>query len=243
MHDTDLAAVGALIGDPSRARMLDALMGGRALTASELARIAGVGASTASEHLARLRDGGLVAVVAQGRHRYYRIAGPEVGAALEALSHVAPPQPVTSLRQAGHAQALGFARTCYDHLAGRCGVALHDALRGARLAHRGRTTSRRPATDGAASALGRRPWRAVRARRRYLRPCRAWTGPSAGRTSPAAWRAAVTTGSCRALAGSSAGPPARGRCGLTDRGPRRAGRAGLRPRVDRLSDLQGARPV
>ena len=90
MHDVDLAAVGALIGDPSRARMLDGLMGGRALAAGELARIAGVGRSTASEHLARLLDGGLVEVVAQGRHRYYRIAGPEVGAALEALSHVAP---------------------------------------------------------------------------------------------------------------------------------------------------------
>ena len=128
MHDTDLAAVGALIGEPSRARMLDALMGGRALTAGELARVAGVGASTASEHLARLRDGGLVEVVVSGRRRYHRIAGPSVGAALEALSQIAPPQPVRSLRQAGHAQALGFARTCYDHLAGVCGVALHDAL-------------------------------------------------------------------------------------------------------------------
>ena len=173
MHDTDLAAVGALIGDPSRARMLDALMGGRALTAGELARAAGVSASTASEHLGRLRDGGLVEVVAQGRHRYHRIAGPSVGAAIEALSHIAPLQPVRSLRQAGHAQALGFARTCYDHLAGVCGVALHDAL----LARAWLTR----AYD--VTALGRgglAEWGVdvdvVRSRRRsFARPCLDWT--------------------------------------------------------------------
>jgi DNA-binding transcriptional ArsR family regulator len=127
MNDVDLAAVGGLIGDSSRAAMLDALMTGRALTASELARVAGVSPSTASEHLARLAAGGLVESVAQGRHRYFRLAGPEVGAALEALSHIAPAKPVSGLRQSGHAKALGFARTCYDHLAGTCGVALHDA--------------------------------------------------------------------------------------------------------------------
>jgi DNA-binding transcriptional ArsR family regulator len=173
VHDTDLAAVGALIGDPSRARMLDALMGGRALAAGELARAAGVGASTASEHLARLLDGGLVEVVPQGRHRYYRIAGPDVGAALEALSHVAPPRPVVSLRQAGHARALGFARTCYDHLAGTCGVALHDAL----LARAWLT----PAYDVTpAGSDGLAGWgvdlAAARSRRRsFARPCLDWT--------------------------------------------------------------------
>ncbi|GAB3196497.1 helix-turn-helix transcriptional regulator [Nocardioides hungaricus] len=173
MHDTDLAAVGALIGEPSRARMLDALMGGRALTAGELARVAGVGASTASEHLARLRDGGLVEVVVLGRHRYHRIAGPDVGAALEAISHIAPRQPVRSLRQAGHARALGFARTCYDHLAGVCGVALHDAL----LSHEWLT----PAYDVTpAGATGLAGWgvdvELVRAQRRsFARPCLDWT--------------------------------------------------------------------
>jgi DNA-binding transcriptional ArsR family regulator len=173
VHDTDLAAVGALIGDPSRARMLDGLMGGRALTASELAEAAGVSRSTASEHLARLHDGGLVAVVAQGRHRYYRIAGPEVGEALEALSHVAPPRPVTSLRQSGHARALGFARTCYDHLAGRCGVELHDALRG-----HGWLTEAYDVTPAGADAFT--TWgvdvAAARAgRRTFARPCLDWT--------------------------------------------------------------------
>lgn len=123
----DLAAVAALIGEPSRAAMLDALMGGRALAAGELARVARIGGPAASEHLGRLSRGGLVEVVAQGRHRYYRLAGPDVGAALEALSHIAPPKPVTGLRQSANARSLAFARTCYDHLAGTCGVALHDA--------------------------------------------------------------------------------------------------------------------
>ncbi|MBB3040716.1 winged helix-turn-helix domain-containing protein [Nocardioides soli] len=173
MHDTDLAAVGALIGDPSRARILDALMGGRALAAGELARAAGVSASTASEHLARLREGGLVEVVSQGRHRYHRIAGPDVGAALEALSQVAPPRPVVSLRQAGHARALGFARTCYDHLAGVCGVALHDVL-----LERGWLTPAYDVTPVGVDALG--AWgvdvAAARSRRRsFARPCLDWT--------------------------------------------------------------------
>ncbi|CAI9405008.1 ArsR/SmtB family transcription factor [Nocardioides sp. T2.26MG-1] len=173
MHDTDLAAVGALIGDPSRARMLDSLMGGRALAAGELARVARVGPSTASEHLARLLAGGLVEVVAQGRHRYYRIAGPAVGEALEALSHVAPPRPVTTLRESGHARALGYARTCYDHLAGRCGVALHDAL----LQHGWLTDAYDVTPAGAAALAG---WgvdvEAARGlRRSFARPCLDWT--------------------------------------------------------------------
>jgi DNA-binding transcriptional ArsR family regulator len=128
VYDVDLATVGALVGNPSRAAMLDALMTGRALTATELARTAGVSPATASEHLARLTDGGLVAVVSQGRHRYHRLASPEVGAVLEALSHVAQPQQVRTLRQSTRARSLAEARTCYDHLAGRTGVALHDGL-------------------------------------------------------------------------------------------------------------------
>jgi DNA-binding transcriptional ArsR family regulator len=128
MYDVDLAAVGALLGNPSRAAMLDALLTGRALTATELARAADVSAATASEHLAKLREGGLVEVVTQGRHRYHRLASPEVGAALESLSHIAPAKPVTTLRQSSRARSLAEARTCYDHIAGRCGVALHDGL-------------------------------------------------------------------------------------------------------------------
>ena len=108
--------------------MLSALLSGESLAAGELARAAGVSAATASEHLARLRDGGLVDVVAAGRHRYYRLASSDVARALEALSAVSPPREVSSLRQANAGAAMAFARTCYDHVAGRIGVAVHDAL-------------------------------------------------------------------------------------------------------------------
>src|SRR5439155_5275347 len=93
------APVAALMGDPARAAMLTALLEDRALAAGELANLAGVSPATASEHLTRLRGGGLVTVVSQGRHRYYRLAGHRVAAAIEALSHLGPPDPVRSLRQ------------------------------------------------------------------------------------------------------------------------------------------------
>lgn len=126
--DADIASVAALIGDPGRARVLRALGDGRALPATVLAFEAGVAASTASEHLARLVAGGLLCVEARGRHRYYRLAGPEVGAVLEALSRVASAEPVRSLRAGSRAAAVRYARSCYDHLAGRLGVALMEAL-------------------------------------------------------------------------------------------------------------------
>src|SRR5437879_1092538 len=126
--DADLAAVGRLLAEPARPRMLLALDDGRALPASVLAAEAGVAPSTASEHLATLVEGGLLRVEPQGRHRYYRLTGPEVGALIEAVAAVAPPQPVRSLRQGTRAAALRTARTCYDHLAGRLGVAIFDAL-------------------------------------------------------------------------------------------------------------------
>lgn len=127
-NQADVAGVARLIGEPARAAMLDALLSGRALAAGELGRVGGVSPATASEHLARLRDGGLVEVVVAGRHRYYRLAGPDVAHALEALALVSPRKPVRSLRQSRAAAALAVARTCYDHLAGQIGVALHDAL-------------------------------------------------------------------------------------------------------------------
>jgi DNA-binding transcriptional ArsR family regulator len=127
-NQADVAGVARLIGEPARAAMLDALLSGRALAAGELGRVGGVSPATASEHLARLRDGGLVEVVAAGRHRYYRLANPDVAHALEALALVSPQKPVRSLRQSRAAAALAVARTCYDHLAGQVGVALHDAL-------------------------------------------------------------------------------------------------------------------
>ncbi len=127
---TKLATVAALIGDPARAAMLQAMMDGRALTATELARIAGVAPQTASSHLARLTTGGLLAMEKQGRHRYHRLANASTARLLESLMHVAAelePQRksvVVGPRDA----ALRAARTCYDHLAGRLGVALADAL-------------------------------------------------------------------------------------------------------------------
>jgi DNA-binding transcriptional ArsR family regulator len=128
MHEgPPLAHVAALIGDPTRAQMLAALMGGQALTAGELAAGAGVTKPTASAHLAKLLDGGLLALQAQGRHRYYRLAGADVATLLETLmglSHAAGVRVPVGPRE----PALREARQCYDHLAGRLGVALHDGL-------------------------------------------------------------------------------------------------------------------
>jgi len=126
--DAEIAPVAALLADRARAAMLVAMLDGRPLAAGELARQAGVSPATASAHLARLLAGGLVTVVRQGRHRYYRLAGREVAAAIESLSCLGPAVPVRSLRQSRQAVALAQARTCYDHLAGRAGVALLDAL-------------------------------------------------------------------------------------------------------------------
>ncbi|HEU5155567.1 MAG TPA: helix-turn-helix domain-containing protein [Streptosporangiaceae bacterium] len=127
-YDSDIAAVAALMADRARAAMLTALLDGRPLAAGELARVAGVTAQTASAHLAKLREGGLVAVVKQGRHRYFRLRGEEVAQVIEALSRISPPVEVRSLRQSRQAAALRAARTCYDHLAGQAGTALFAAL-------------------------------------------------------------------------------------------------------------------
>ncbi len=124
----DIAPVAALFADRSRARIVTALIDGRALPASVIAHEAGVSASTTSGHLARLVSGGILAVEASGRHRYYRLAGPQVAAAVEALAVIAPQPPVTSLRESTRAAALRRARTCYDHLAGQFGVAVLESL-------------------------------------------------------------------------------------------------------------------
>jgi DNA-binding transcriptional ArsR family regulator len=126
--DADLASVGALLAEPARAKVLLALSDGRSLPASMLAAEAGVAASTTSHHLARLVDGGLINVAARGRHRYYSLAGPDVAELLEAAARVAPPRPITSLREGTRAHALRYARRCYDHLAGRLGVAVAESL-------------------------------------------------------------------------------------------------------------------
>lgn len=124
----DIAAIGALVADRGRARILLALGDGRALPASVLADEAGVAASTASAHLARLVKGGLLRMERHGRHRYFRVAGPEVGELMEALARISPPAPIRSLKQGTKAQAVRFARTCYDHLAGVLGTNLMRAM-------------------------------------------------------------------------------------------------------------------
>lgn len=126
--DTDLTVVGALLAEPARAKVLLALADGRSLAASVLAAEAGVAASTASYHLARLVDAGLITAAARGRHRYFTLGGPRVAELIEAVARVAPPQQITSLRQGTRAHAVRYARRCYDHLAGRLGVAVADAL-------------------------------------------------------------------------------------------------------------------
>ncbi|MFJ9366734.1 ArsR/SmtB family transcription factor [Nocardia sp. NPDC101769] len=131
--DVDISGAARLLADPARARMLTVLADGRAQPAGELARAAGVTAATASEHLGKLVDQGWLAVEKAGRHRYYRIALPEVVQVLEAISLISPVQPVRSLRGARANRDLKLARTCYDHLAGAVGVAIFDALHDAAL--------------------------------------------------------------------------------------------------------------
>ena len=120
------ARIAAAIGDPARARMLYALMEGRALTSTELALVAAVGPSTASAHLNRLKRERLVRVLIQGRHRYYSLYGAGVAGVLESLSVLAGR--VGSGVQTRTPDHLRFARTCYDHIAGTLGVLLHDRL-------------------------------------------------------------------------------------------------------------------
>jgi DNA-binding transcriptional ArsR family regulator len=124
------AEVAALAGDPARAGMLHALMDGRALTASELARVAGITPQTASGHLTRMTKAGLLRVEKQGRHRYHRLAQASVARMVESIMQVAATldQPPRRVATGPRDEALRKARTCYDHLAGRLGVALTDAL-------------------------------------------------------------------------------------------------------------------
>lgn len=122
--DADIAVVGSLFADPGRCRMLLALDDGRALPASRLAAEAGITPATASSHLGKLLASGLLVVEQHGRHRYYALAGAHVGQLLELLIGMSPGQPVRSLRDGTRARALREARACYDHLAGRLGVAV-----------------------------------------------------------------------------------------------------------------------
>ena len=125
----DMAEIAALVGDPGRANMLAAMLDGRAHTATELARLAGIAAPTASGHLGKLKHGGLIRVVSQGRHRYFRLASVEVARMLEGIMVVAVGKIDAPRRATPRVDPeLRRARTCYDHIAGELGVAIADAL-------------------------------------------------------------------------------------------------------------------
>lgn len=178
MHEMnpDFTRVGALLGNPGRSAILNALLKGDCRSATELARAARVAPSTASEHLAALQAGGLVQVELRGRHRFYSISKPEVGEALEALARICPPTPVRSLHQFVARHNLAVARTCYDHLAGKLGVALHDALTGQRWIggyHREYVLTR--VGTRALLELGVDLESARTSRRAFARPCLDWT--------------------------------------------------------------------
>jgi DNA-binding transcriptional ArsR family regulator len=177
------AQVASLAGDPARAGMLHALMDGLALTASELARVAHVTPQTASGHLARMAAVGLLSVEKQGRHRYHRLASPAVAQMIESIMQVASglesarPPLVVGPRDA----ALRAARTCYDHLAGRLGVALADALVAGGYAEL--ATDAGVVTDAGLDLLGRiginvdalLTRRGKQAARVLCRPCLDWS--------------------------------------------------------------------
>ncbi|MEQ4204043.1 winged helix-turn-helix domain-containing protein [Actinopolymorpha sp. B17G11] len=177
---TDFAAVARLLANPARSAVVDALMEGRPLAAGELARLAGVRPSTVSEHLAALVDGGLLAVVNAGRHRYFQLAGAHVAEALEALALICPTTPVKSLRQANGSRAFRTARSCYDHLAGALGVAVLERMVGREwlvpgLQGSGAGYEVGPDGDAAFARLGVDVQACRNARRQFARPCLDWT--------------------------------------------------------------------
>ena len=174
MSDSNrIAVTAALLGDPARANMLAALMDGRALTAKELAYAAHVTPQTASGHLAKLSDGGLLAGEKQGRHRYYRLASPLVGQMLEGVMAVFGPDDAPRATTWRGGEALRTARTCYDHLAGRLGVALADALtdRG----HVALGADGGEVTEAGLRFLGEFGATPADGRRVFCRPCLDWS--------------------------------------------------------------------
>ncbi|MDQ2137012.1 helix-turn-helix transcriptional regulator [Alcaligenaceae bacterium A4P071] len=172
--DLDVAAIAAAIGDPARAQMLCSLLDGCARTATELAALADVGASTASGHFARLREQGLVEIAVQGKHRYYRLANDDVAAALEALLVVAgvkgkPFKPSTPTDMC-------HARTCYDHMAGEIGVGIHDRLIAKRfLAKQDQDYVLTPSGEAFMQEIGLDIETAQNKRRSFAKPCMDWS--------------------------------------------------------------------
>jgi DNA-binding transcriptional ArsR family regulator len=172
----NITNIAAMIGDHARAEVLTVLMGGMALTATELADAAGVTRQTISSHLAKLQDAGLLSVEAQGRHRYFRIADAEVAQLLESLMGVAFGTGAVRVRSSPREPALRKARVCYDHLAGELGVLVYDSL-----ARRGAFTlgadgiALTPAGVDAVRALGIEPDTLKASRRPFCRTCLDWS--------------------------------------------------------------------
>ncbi|MFD1886760.1 ArsR/SmtB family transcription factor [Paenibacillus wenxiniae] len=138
MH-SNISNIASLLGEPSRANMLTALLDGRFHTAGELAHAASITPQTASFHLARLTEQGWVSMEKHGRYRYYRLAGSDTAHKLEQFLVICPVPEVRSLKQSQQMDRLRYGRTCYDHLAGQIGVSLTEALvqQGQLLAHNG----------------------------------------------------------------------------------------------------------
>ncbi len=175
--DAAVSRIAAAIGEPARARMLYCLVDGHARTSTELAVIGEVSPSTASVHLNRLRAERLIKVVVQGRHRYYSLEGPNVARALEALSVLAFGPRAAFVPNTP--SALRAARTCYDHLAGTLGVAIHDALHSLgwiqAAASEAGTYNVTPPGDLAFGSLGVDVESARATRRRFAYPCLDWS--------------------------------------------------------------------
>ena len=177
-YSSELARLAALLADRTRAAFCLALLDGRAWTAGELAAYAQVAPSTASEHLTRLTEGGLLVERRQGRHRYVQLAGPRVAELLESLTaHLDPPATVPhGLRAAGASAALARGRTCYDHLAGRLGVTITDAMTGRGLLDQdGGFALTDAGRDWLADGLGIDPSALRTGRRPQARGCLDWT--------------------------------------------------------------------
>ncbi|HEY5008157.1 MAG TPA: winged helix-turn-helix domain-containing protein [Caulobacteraceae bacterium] len=175
--EANIAAPAALIGDPARAAMLQALFDGRAQPATALAWAAGVSAQSASNHLTQLVAGGLLNVTTQGRHRYYRLAGPQVAQVIEALAVLGPAPRALTRPLDARARSLRDARSCYDHIAGRLGVALADAMEHGGLIEPDGPDRYRLTEAGRArlAALGVDLSPPKAARRGQMRPCLDWT--------------------------------------------------------------------
>jgi DNA-binding transcriptional ArsR family regulator len=171
-----MAEVAALVGDPARANILCALLGGRALTASELAFAAGVTPQTTSGHLGKMLTACLLVVVKQGRHRYYRLAGPQVGQMLEGIMNVALSGPPRFQPKSKLDDEMRHARTCYDHIAGVLGVGLAERLTAREHVVLGDEAGEVTASGmDFLSKLGVDLSNAQAKRRVFCRPCLDWT--------------------------------------------------------------------